>query len=124
MSFVKTLINTNGTLSNPPDMDTITLRNNAITTALIPYDTIALRQSSIISSLLPYDLISQRIAAITSAFNGFLTTNNLYTGTNSFFNTIIYLFYMDLRKFHFLDVEILDFLMFVFYFLFYSKTRK
>ena len=89
MSFVKTLINTNGTLANPLDMDTITLRNNAINTALLPYDTIALRQSNIISSLLPYDLISQRIAAISSAFNGFLTTNNLYIGTNSFFNTII-----------------------------------
>ena len=89
MAFVKTLINTNGTLANPTDMDTITLRNTAITTALIPYDTIALRQSNIISSLLPYDLISQRVAAITSAFNGFLTTNILYTGTNSFFNTII-----------------------------------
>lgn len=89
MSFVKTLINTNGTLANPPDMDTVTLRNTAINTALVPYDTIALRQSNIISSLLPYDLISQRVAAITSAITVFLSSNNLYTRTNSFFNTTI-----------------------------------
>ena len=74
MSFFKTINNTNG--SQMSDLDTITLRNTAITSALLPYDTIALRNTAITdmdtitlrnNALIPYDTIALRNTAITSA---------------------------------------------------------
>lgn len=76
MAFFKITNNTNGLLQIPIDMDTITSRNIAITTAstqqttllnttLIPYDTIALRNTAIVqqnnamnTALIPYDTIT------------------------------------------------------------------
>ena len=90
MSFVKTINNTNGSNVIPNDMDTITLRNAAISvasnqqqtllnTTLIPYDTIALRNTAIATSstqqqnilnntLVPYDTIALRNTSITNSF--------------------------------------------------------
>ena len=102
MSFFKTINNTNGLTQIPVDMDTITLRNIAITAAsaqqttsmnnaLIPYDTIALRTTAITqqtalmnTTLIPYDTIALRSAAISTIF----TSNNIFTGINSFVNNI------------------------------------
>ena len=103
MSFFKTINNTNGLTQIPVDMDTITLRNVAITaastqqtalmnTALIPYDTIALRNTAITqqtalmnTTLIPYDTIALRNMAISTIF----TSNNIFTGINTFVNNII-----------------------------------
>ena len=87
MSFFKTINNTNG--AQMSDIDTITLRNTAITTALIPYDTIALRNTAITdmdtislrnTSLIPYDTIALRNTAITANNTAFLASTNTFSG--------------------------------------------
>ena len=91
MSFFKTINNTNG--AQMSDIDTITLRNTAITTALIPYDTIALRNTAITdmdtislrnTSLIPYDTIALRNTAITANNASFLASTNTFSGINNF----------------------------------------
>ena len=111
MSFVKTINNTNGINQIPVDMDTITLRNIAITnsntqqtalmnTTLVNYDTISLRITAISNSntfqtalmnttLANYDTIALRITAINNFLTLLLSQSNIFTGTNSFFNTIV-----------------------------------
>ena len=91
MSFFKTINNTNG--SQMSDLDTITLRNSAITSALIPYDTIALRNTAITdmdtitlrnTALIPYDTIALRNTAITTNNTSLLASSNTFSGTNTF----------------------------------------
>ena len=95
MSFFKTINNTNG--SQMSDLDTITLRNTAITLALIPYDTIALRNTAITdmdtitlrnNALLPYDTIALRNSAITTNNTTILASSNNFSGSTNTFSTI------------------------------------
>ena len=91
MSFFKTINNTNG--AQMSDLDTITLRNSAITSALIPYDTISLRNTAITdmdtislrnTALIPYDTIALRNTAITTNNTSLLASSNIFSGTNTF----------------------------------------
>ena len=93
MPFIKTTSNTNGSVFIPDNVDTVVLRNVAITQAVSGLDTVVLRDAAINQAVLGLDTVVLRNAAITQSLIGLDTvvlrdaaiTSLLNSGT---FNTI------------------------------------